>query len=250
MIPTRLRTALLLLAAPLALAACDKGADAPAAGETAAPVAAVAPPAGTQWADKVTLTEQGGYLMGNPDAPIKLVEFGALSCSHCADFAKESFAELRDDYVNSGKVSYELRYFMLNPLDMPLTLLATCSTPEASIALAEQMWANQPAFFAGLQNASDADKAKIEGLPLNQRFVALGQTMGVTDFVASRGIAGEQAQACLSDTAKAEKLAAQTQAASKEFQIEGTPTFLLQGEKLSAMSWADMKVRLQNAGAR
>ncbi|WP_066554076.1 thioredoxin domain-containing protein [Croceicoccus bisphenolivorans] len=243
------RTALTLLVAPLALAACDKTEEA-ATNEQAAPIENIAPPAGTEWSDTVVKTEKGGYLMGNPDAPIKLVEFGALSCSHCADFATASFDELRGEYVNSGRVSYELRYFMLNSLDMPLTLLATCSTPEASIALAEQIWGNQHQFFEALQQSTDAQRAAIEKMPLDQRFVALSQLMGLTDFVTARGIALDQANACLADGKKAEELAEQTRTEATEYEITGTPTFLLNGEKLEAMDWNDMKARLQRAGAR
>lgn len=252
MIRSRFLTALALAAAPLALAACGDKADdtAATAGAEAAPIAAIAAPAGTQWSDQVVQTDRGGYLMGNPEAPIKLVEFGALSCSHCAEFAEQSFAELRDEFVNSGRVSYELRYFMLNSLDMPLTLLATCSTPDASIALAEQIWANQAQFFNALQSSTEEQRAAIEKMPLDQRFVALSQLMGLTDFVAARGIAKDQANACLADTKKAETLAKQTRDEGTEFEISGTPTFLLNGEKLEAMSWSDMKARLQRAGAR
>ena len=81
-----IRAAVATLAAlALGLSACDKASDsatgAPSANST--PIAKIAPPAGKSWADTVTVTPEGGYLMGNPDAPIKLIEFGALSCSHC-----------------------------------------------------------------------------------------------------------------------------------------------------------------------
>jgi hypothetical protein len=46
-------------------------------------------------------------------------EYGALSCSHCAAFSSEGFPKLRDDYAGSGRVSYELRFFMLNPSTFP-----------------------------------------------------------------------------------------------------------------------------------
>ena len=45
--------------------------------------------------------------MGNPAAAVKLVEYGSLSCPHCAHFAESGFKPLVDKYVDSGKVSYE-----------------------------------------------------------------------------------------------------------------------------------------------
>src|SRR5687767_11573915 len=119
------RAAVVSLAAlALGLSACGKSADETGApGTSSTPVAKVAPPAGQAWTEKVTVTPEGGYLLGNPAAPIKLVEYGALSCSHCAEFSEAAFTELRDDYIASGRVSYELRLFMLNALDLPAAML-------------------------------------------------------------------------------------------------------------------------------
>ena len=52
-------------------------------------------PAGKSWAETVVITPEGGYRMGNPDAPIKIVEFASLTCSHCAEFAEAASASLR-----------------------------------------------------------------------------------------------------------------------------------------------------------
>ena len=151
------RSRLLLLALPLALglSACGKKDEVGAGAETAAPIAKIAPPAGKAWTDVISATPDGGYLMGNPQAPLKLIEFGALSCSHCAAFSKEGFPKLKDEYIASGRVSYELRLFMLNALDVPAALLATCGSPEAVIPLSEQFWDWQPNMFTNLQKDED-----------------------------------------------------------------------------------------------
>lgn len=249
---TRLRQiAFGVLALPLALglAACDKTADegAPASGE---PIAAIAPPAGKAWADMIEKTADGGYRMGNPAAPIKLIEFGALSCSHCAEFAKESFAKLRDDYVASGRVSYELRFFMLNAYDIPSTLLATCGATEAAIPLSEQFWAWQPQMFQNVQAAGDARLEAINALPKEQQIAAIAETAGMVDFFASRGIAKDQAQSCLADTARAKALAEQTEKASAQYEVTGTPTFVINGSSVGSVGWAELEGKLQQAGAR
>lgn len=243
--------ALGLIAAPLALglAACgDKKED--SAPKSSEPIAPVAAPAGKNWAEIVAKTEEGGYRLGNPDAPIKLIEYGALSCSHCAEFAKEGFAELRDDYVASGRVSYELRYFMLNPYDVPASLLATCGSTEAAIPLSEQFWAWQPNMFQNIQ-ALGEDKLKAIGeMPPPQQIPAVAQAAGMTEFFASRGIARDQANACLADTARAKALADQTAAATKQYNVTGTPTFIINGSNVGSMGWADLEAKLQQAGAR
>lgn len=247
------RLILTLAVAPLALglAACKQEAAAPA-GE--APkgdaVAAVAPPAGKAWTEVVEVTADGGYRMGNPNAPVKLVEYGALSCSHCAEFSEAASKELLGDYVSSGKVSYELRFFMLNVLDVPATLLATCGTPEATIPLADQFWGFQKTMFDNLQKAGDAQVQAAASLPPQQRFAAVAKVGGMDEFFASRGIAQAQAAACLADTNKATALANVTNKATSEMGVTGTPTFFLNGAKLEGNTWDKIKLGLQNAGAR
>jgi protein-disulfide isomerase len=240
-----------LAIAPLALglAACSKS-DEGGEAKKGEPIAKVAPPAGKAWADIVTKTADGGYLMGNPDAPIKIVEFGALSCSHCAEFSETSTAELRDNFVASGRVSYELRLFMLNALDMPAALLVTCAAPEAVPALSEQFWAWQPQMFENLQKAGDAQMKAIQAQKPPASFAALAQVSGMEAFITSRGIAADQAKACLADTAKATELAKQTQDASAKYEITGTPTFMVNGDKVSENAWPEMKARLETMGAR
>lgn len=245
------RTALALIAAPLvlAVASCGKGDDAakPAGG---APIAKIAAPAGKAWIDVVSKTPEGAWLVGNPEAPIKLTEFGALSCSHCADFSAKSSAELRDTFIASGRVSYELHLFMNNALDIPAALLVSCGAPEAVPTLAEQFWAWQPTMFQNLQAAGDAQLQAVSALPPATRFPALAKASGMDQFITARGIAAPQAAACLADEKKATALATATQTASDKYAITGTPTFLLNGEKLTLNTWPEIKARLEAEGAR
>ena len=246
------RLSLLAIAAPLALglASCKDETSAAGTAPSAAPVAKIAAPAGKSWNETFAVTPEGGYQMGNPAAPIKLIEFGALSCSHCAEFAEKSFPKIRDDYVASGRVSYEFRPFMLNILDLPATLLATCGAPEAVIPLSEQFWAWQPSMFDNLQKAGDAQVQAAGALPEGQRFAAVAKLGGMDTFFASRGIAADQGATCLADTAKATKLVAQTQSSGDKYGITGTPTFYLNGANVGSLTWETLEPMLQNAGAR
>jgi protein-disulfide isomerase len=248
-----LRTATIALAAcALALSSCgksdDEGGSAPAASST--PLAKIAPPAGQSWAEKVTVTPDGGYLLGNPEAPIKLVEYGALSCSHCAEFATTGFGELRDDYIASGRVSFELRPFMLNQYDLAATLLATCGAPESVIPLSEQFWEWQPTMFSNVEAAGQARLQALSSLPPAQQFAALADISGMDDFFAERGIAADQAKACLADVNKATRLSEATQKANTDKGVTGTPWFFINGRDVGTQTWATLEPMLQTAGAR
>ncbi|RVQ69535.1 protein-disulfide isomerase [Croceicoccus ponticola] len=251
---TAFRTALALFAAPLTLtlAACDGGKDATVqgSGPQGEPVAAVAAPAGTQWSEVVTKTEADGYLMGNPDAPIKLVEFASLTCPHCAEFYKTAERDLVEKYVNTGRVSFEFRNFVRDPIDITGAILTRCSAPESFFALTGQVFENQTALFENLRATGEESYNAAISLPVDQRFTEIANLTGMTEFFAARGISRDQAVSCLKSADAAQKLADGTQKASTEFEITGTPTFLINNSKLDGLAWPQVEAALQQAGAR
>lgn len=234
----------------LGLAACgqEKAAETPSLSGT--PIASVAPPAGQAWADVVTKTPEGGYRMGNPAAPLKLVEYGSLTCPHCAAVAEKGSADLRDNFVASGRVSFEFRNFVRDPIDVAAALLTRCGTPEGFFALTDQAFANQPVMLAKVQKAGEAAYTAAMQRPDNQRLLGMAELTGLTDFFAARGIARDQAAACLTNTAEAQALAKRTQDQSAQFKIEGTPTFLVNGKVIGSMGWEELRTKLQTMGAR
>ena len=64
--------------------------------------------------------------MGNPNAEVKLVEFGSMTCPHCAEFDEQGGKPLIDNYVKNGQVSFEFRNFVRDPFDMTASLIARC----------------------------------------------------------------------------------------------------------------------------
>ena len=244
---TRLFSLCLAALAPLMLAAC--GGDAASDGARSEPLPIVAPPAGTTWSQKAVATEKGGYLVGNPDAPLKLVEYGSLTCPACARFAEEGTKPLLEKYVNSGRVSFEFRSFLIHgPLDLALTRLIGCSTPEAALPLADQIWAN----LGPIQDRAFANQAALastNSLPENQRFVAFGELTGLYEFFAARGISEDQARTCMADFASLERLAKLSEGYSADG-INQTPTFMLNGRKVEGGAWSQLEPALQRAGAR
>jgi protein-disulfide isomerase len=249
----RMKSLLVATAAALALTACggDAGTGGTMKGE---PVAKVAAPAGKQWVDVVSKTADGGYQIGNPDAKIKLVEYASVTCSHCAEFDEEGYEPLLADYVGTGQVSLEIRNFLLNPYDIPISILTRCSGPDAYLALTQQFYQNQRPVLDAM---SKVDPAIIEAamkLPETERYVAMAQAMGIMDFFKARGVSEDQAKACLADTNAPKELLAMTEKASGELKVTGTPSFFLNGQ-LIAMTpqpsvWTQVKTRLQEAGAR
>lgn len=259
--PASLSRRLILAAAlaPLALglAACKKegaaaGSDTPLAEST--PIAKIAAPAGKAWTDMVEVTPEGGYRMGNPNAPIKLIEYGSLSCPHCARLAQEGFTKLMGDYVTSGRVSLEFRSFAIHPEDYPLTILTQCGPKETFFPLAEQIYTNFEGFFGAMYTKEvqeQVEKAKV--MPENQRFVEMARVEGMTAFFAQRGLSADQANACLADPAKAQAISKHA-ADYGQAGIDSTPTLFINGSKVDVTAgdepWKVLEAALQRAGAR
>ena len=246
---TRLLSLPLIALAPLMLAACDDAATTEGAAPRGEALPAIAAPAGTQWTDTVTITPEGGYMIGNPDAPIKLVEYASHTCSHCAEFAQTGKEPLKNKYVASGVVSFEQREAFLNPFDVVIATLAQCGTKEQFQPLSDQVWQNLPAVFEGLQGNPQAMEAA-SALPINQRFVAIGEATGLIEFFAARGLSADQARTCLADAAKIEALVKTVEANSDKDKIVGPPTFFPNGQKIEGTTWEVVEPALQRAGAR
>lgn len=248
------RLALALAAAPLVLglSACKKDADTSALPAEVAPIAKIAPPPGKTWSDVIEPNADGGMVMGNPNAPIKLIEYGSLSCPHCAKFASESFQTLANDFVASGRVSFEFRSFQIHPQDIPLTMLVRCAPKDAFFPLVEQVYTNFDKMQEVFNDKAALDRANAAGqLPPAQRFYPLADALGYVQFFAQRGISTDQAKACLADTKAAQLVASQAEKYSAAG-INHTPTLFINGREVSdkQSEWVDVAAQLKAAGAR
>lgn len=238
---------LALIALSLSLAACG-GKKEEGATSAAEPIAAVAAPAGTSWSETVAPTPEGYFVMGNPAAKLKLVEYGSFTCSHCRDFSAEASEEIKK-IVDTGKMSYEFRTYVRDPIDISTALLANCGGKDIFYPLSEQFFANQSAMFEKAQALGDGKYQALMSAPPAQRFGQIAAAVGLIDFAKQRGISEDQARQCLADTATAEKLAKGVEAANGQYKIEGTPTFILNGVVIeNTANWATLQPKLRDAG--
>lgn len=235
----------------LGLTACKKDAAAGAA-PAGSPVAKIAAPAGQKWEDMVTATATGGMMAGNPAAPIKLVEYGSLTCPHCARFAAEAMAPLMSEFVSTGRVSFEYRSFFIHPQDLPLTMLVRCAPKESFFPLVEQVYANYESLAKMLDDPAVKEAAQASStLPPGQRLPALADALGFTSFFAARGISVDQAHACLANTQNATTVSNSFKTFA-EAGINQTPTLVINGLQIPAeqSEWPKIAEALRAAGAR
>jgi len=220
---------------------------------TKAPVKKVAVakrvPAKVNWVTVVAATPEGGMRMGNPNAKVKLIEYGSRTCPHCALFDKEALPVLKAGPIAAGKLSYEFRdYPVHGAFDLGPILLGHCVSPAQFFPLLDAMFANQQALTAKAQAAEAKVQALTNPTP-NQIATSFATELGYMDFVKRRGMAPARAQACLAARAGVDRIVAVTDAAEKQYAVSGTPTFVINGTKAdNVYDWAALQPLLAAAG--
>ncbi len=245
------RFALPAIAAALLLAGCHKKTDDAATAPAANMAAATSAPAGAAsaggWTEQVVQTPDGGYRMGNADAPVKLVEYGSRTCPHCGEFAKESMPEIKQ-MVATGKLSYEFRDFPIHAPDLAAILLGQCNGPATFFPILEAMFADQVNTLPKLETLPPSFQQSMQGKTPNEQAVMWANLLGYSSFVAQRGVPTAKAQACLADPKAVDAISARLQKESGR--IEATPSFIINGgDVLSGLPWSDVKAKLAAAGA-
>ncbi|QNN64562.1 thioredoxin domain-containing protein [Sphingomonas rhizophila] len=225
---------LILMSGALALTACngEKGTGT-ATGNAAAEPKAVPAPASGDWSEITTESPQGGFIMGNPVAKVKLVEFGSMTCPHCREFDETAAPKLIENYVKKGLVSWEFRNFVRDPYDITASIVARCGGAPSFFGLTRSFYASQNDWIAKLQAATTDPQqaAALQAMPPQQQFKAISDIAGFPTFAAQRGIPKAKLEACLADEAAATKLVQMNSDAVASYpEIPGTPSFLINGE--------------------
>ncbi len=240
---------LIATAAILATAACNADQGNAAANAADIPVTAtpVAAPNNGDWSTIVSQTPEGGFVMGNPTAQVKLVEYGSMTCPHCADFDETGLKPLIDNYVKKGLVSFEFRNFVRDPYDITAALVARCGGPSSFFGLTRAMYADQENWITKVQAADPAMMQALQSQPPQAQFKAIADLAGFPAFAAMRGIPRAKTEACLADPAGASRLVEMNSDAAS-FNIPGTPSFLINGELVESTSdWKTLEPAIKSA---
>jgi len=239
--------------AALALAACNKnkeqGTESTAASDAIQVTQANPPPGGT-WADVVNTSAAGGFVMGNPNAKVKLLEIGSLSCPHCKLFDDEGVPTLIEQYVKPGKVRWEFRTYVIHgPLDMAANLVVRCNGAQTFFPLARALYKDQMTWLNKIQAVPQDQLAKLQDLPTNQVFVSFASLGGLQDWAAARGVPQAKSNQCLSDQKMIDQQVQMTADVNSQYpQFEGTPAFVINGKMLpKTATWDQLKPQLDAA---
>ena len=194
------------------------------------PAIAQQKPATQDWTRHTTLGPNGAFIVGNPKAPTKLVEYLSYTCSHCANFQATSVPDLKAQWVKRGLVSVEYRNFVQDPFNLTAALLARCGGTARFLG-------NHEAIFADFQpwmERAQAFGAKQKDAPKPADEVALftriADGTGLTTLLAKRGLTPVAQRKCLADKQALATVLALSKSATDTPGFSGTPFFLINGK--------------------
>jgi protein-disulfide isomerase len=149
-------------------------------------------------------------VLGDPKAPITIVEYASLNCPHCAHFALDVLPKLKPKWIDSGKAKLVLRDFPLDQKALKAAMITRCAPPDRyygfvdTFMKAQSGWVNQPDYLETLS-----------------RLAKLG------------GMSQKQFDTCLKNQALEDKLAESRLVADQELGVDSTPTFFINGRKFT-----------------
>lgn len=145
---------------------------------------------------------------GKDDAPVTIVEYASLTCSHCADFAVNTFPTIKEKYIDTGKARLIFREFPFDPRATAAFMLARCAPEDRYFPMIEVFFKQQQQWAT----AQDGEAALLQ----------IAKLAGFTQ---------ESFKACLTNQQVLDDVRATMDRGSKDFGVNATPTFFINGKK-------------------
>lgn len=183
-----------------------------------------APDAGTEVPEGANAEMTWGDIVyGDPNAPIEIIEYASLTCPHCASFATQVFPKIKENYIDTGKVKFVYRNFVMNKYDMAASVAARCKSPEVAKRLMSVFFSQQNQWT----RAQDPAAA----------LAAIARRAG--------GISRTEFDRCVSDQEMQKHLVKMGQDGNVRYEITGTPTIILNGDKVDNFSWENLQTLIE-----
>ena len=155
--------------------------------------------------------ELKGFEIGSTDAPITIIEYRSLTCSHCANFSKDVFPLLEKNYIETGKVKFEFRPFVLNAVDLNAFKLLNSVNEKDFVALDKILFKDQDKWLV----TSESNK------------ILENSTNALKKYALLFGLSEEKFNSILKDKELEEWILSMRVEGSKKFNIQSTPSFVI-----------------------
>ena len=172
----------------------------------------------------ISNAEVNRIIAGNKDAKITIIAYESLTCSHCADFHKDVYPQLKKDYIDTGLAKIEFRHFPLDVAAFNASKISQCKSDE-SLKILNSLYLNQQEWVRGntVDEINDNLKKfiKKEGFEIN--FEKCINNKEIEDFVLNDRIEGV-----------------------KKFRVNATPTIIINDEKFEkTLNYKNLKKSLE-----
>lgn len=206
---------------------------------------AAAPPGG--WTRSIVVTAEGGHMIGNPAAPVRLTEYASYTCRECAAYNLQSEGVVGLAYLPSGRIAVEVRLLTETPVDLATAMLASCGDPRNFFRNHNAFLRSQGKWMAPLAHASGIQKQRWKHPDLGTRNRAIAADLKLYDVMGGRGYDRQQLERCLNDKTMAARLTAASQAAVA-LGVAKTPGFSINGTLLkNTHDWAALRPQLDES---
>jgi|TARA_B100001248_G_scaffold171107_1_gene129659 protein-disulfide isomerase len=152
--------------------------------------------------------QENDFYIGEPEAPVTIIEYASMSCSHCADFHNETLDDLKSEYIDTGKVKFVFRDFPFNYPALAGSMILSCVPEDVRYDYMNALYKLQKNWVM-----RDHSKTRSELYKIMQ----------------SGGMQQDEFDACLSDINLENDILEGVMNAQREFNINRTPSFIVNG---------------------
>ena len=163
-------------------------------------------------------------ISGNENAKITIIAYESLTCSHCADFHKDVYPQLKKEYIDTGLAKVEFRHFPLDLAAFNASKIAQCKE-DKSLEILQSLYSNQQAWVKGatIEEINNNLKKFIEKEGFKINFEKCINNKEIEDFVLNDRIEG-----------------------TKNFKVNATPTIIINNEKFEkSLNYKNLKKTLE-----
>lgn len=163
------------------------------------------------------------HIIGNIDAPVTIVEYASLTCSHCASFHADTLPVVKEQVIDTGKARLVFRDFPLDRHALDAHVLVRCVAPTKHSAMLDLLFATQDTWARSQDPQSEFDR--------------IGRSAGMTS---------EAVKSCLNDQSVFDAVIAQRLEGEQKYQIQSTPSFIIGGKLYRGGISAEQMVEIVN----
>jgi len=164
-------------------------------------------------------------VLGDPNAPVTIIEYASFTCPHCKNFHEGTFKKLKKNYIDEGKVKFILRDVFFDRYGLWAAMVARCGNSEKFYGIVEEIFRRQAEWTKGEEDIQIANNLRKIGLSIGMDSDTIGE--------------------CLSDGDMAQALVNEYQKNAEKDKISSTPSFLINGEKIKKSSYDEFVNKIE-----